>query len=756
MATTVISKTPADPALDQQNLYAKGLEYVEDLARRFWTDYNIHDPGVTTLELLCYALTDLSYRASRPIQDLLATDTDNTANMHAQFFTARQILPNRALTVLDYRKLLIDLKGVKNAWVQPADVRYYLDIDKAILLKTNPGGPGIREVPIHGLYNVLIDFMEDVTTDPARSQVMTSVQQKLQANRNLCEDFVKFDTVATQQFIVCAEIELEPDADVAQVNAEVLFGVEQYLAPSVPNYSLSEMLGRQKPDGTGYTVDEIFDGPVLDCGFIDDNELIEADLRQELYLSDVIRILMDIDGVLAVRDCVVNPDNLTTPLANKWTVPVESGKKPELNPDKSRLVFYKRNVPIVPDGTKVKAQYNALVAEERAKTETTNADDIPIPEGTFRNPEEYYSFQNHFPAIYGIGPNGLSGTATKQRQALAYQLKAYLLFFDQLLADYLTQLAHVKDLFSTDETLQKTYFYKVVQSFLNFQSIYAVEAKDLENDIRAQVEEPDPALNRRNRFLDHLIARFAEQFSQYVSIMYTIFGAGPDSALQVKCRFLKDYPAISSERGLAYNYTLQGTGDLWNTNNTSGLERRLGRLLGITDVSRRDLSTIDTANFKEGFYVIENILLRPNETDTSMLPVCADPNCTDCPDDDPYSYRIHVMLPAYAGRFQNMDFRRFTEEVIRQETPAHILPMVCWISKDDMVKLEKAYHDWIVLQAGVSATDRQAKIDALIAALTGSKNVYPSQNLIDCSEGESQAKFILGRTALGSIQKPQS
>ena len=129
---TIPKKKSSEAAFDQQQLQAIGLKHAQRLASRIWTDYNVHDPGITTLELLCYALTDLSYRASFPIKDLLASSSNNAENMRKQFFTARQILPNRALTVLDYRKLLIDLEGVKNAWLQPASLTYYADTVKGI------------------------------------------------------------------------------------------------------------------------------------------------------------------------------------------------------------------------------------------------------------------------------------------------------------------------------------------------------------------------------------------------------------------------------------------------------------------------------------------------------------------------------------------------------------------------------------------------------------------------------------------------
>src|SRR5438552_326933 len=124
---TIPKDRTSEAALDQEQLFAVGLDLVQRLASRIWTDYNVHDPGITTLELLCYALTDLSYRAEFPVKDLLASETNNADETANQFFTARRILPNRALTLLDYRKLLIDLAGVKNAWLQPAALSYYAD-----------------------------------------------------------------------------------------------------------------------------------------------------------------------------------------------------------------------------------------------------------------------------------------------------------------------------------------------------------------------------------------------------------------------------------------------------------------------------------------------------------------------------------------------------------------------------------------------------------------------------------------------------
>ncbi len=877
MLTPTLSRAPEpDPALDQQQLYALGLDHVRRLSRRMWTDHNKHDPGITTLELLAYALTDLSYRAQFPIQDLLATETNNAQTMANQFFTPRQILPNRPLTVKDYRKLLIDLKGVKNAWVLPAEQHYFADTLKGELLRVHPNVPGIREIALKGLYKVLLEFDEseveenaEETAEDLQTAIKAEAMVLLQANRNLCEDFVSIDTVEDHYYTLCAEIELESDADQSLIAAQIQFEVERYLAPPVLNYSLSEMLERTHQDGTAYTVAEVFEGPLLKHGFIDDTELDAAELRVELRLSDMISVIMDIPGVRAVRDIIVNPLNPGNSGAdaavapeNPWRLSVPAGKRPRLSESQGRLVFYKRTMPVSINTAKKAATLDALNNAQRTKLETVNEEDLPIPLGRFRNTASYVSFQHHFPVVYGLSEQGLPTQADAQldaqRKALALQLKGYLLFFDQVMANYFAQLSNMRELFSrtlpnSEETIP-SYFAQIVDSFPDALRLYK-EGLSAET-LRGLLESDSEALARRNRFFDHLLARFAEDFHHYVSIMHSAFGEGAASALATKSAFLNDYPQIGAERSLAYNATLAEEQDLWNSYNISGLERRLGRLLDIAGIYRRNLTSIPYDNYTEiektpedeygfkikhsesgnilltntvfypteedafsmmmqtiehaqyldnialktesenqytfdvlssegeiiaqhpeyfateeamslaidwlrshlrktysgeGLYLIENLLLRPSENTDPFLPICVDPTCSDCSDDDPYSYRLHIVLPAYAGRFQNMDFRRFVEETIRFETPAHILPKICWINEDDMALLEPAYRDWIALKAGAEPTDRVKKLNALIEALYQVKNVYPTERLHDCGSEEEGAPFLLGRTTLGSI-----
>ncbi len=130
-STTISKKTPESKSLQYDFLREEGIKYIQRLAGKIWTDYNIHDPGITTLEALSYAITELGYRANYPVQDLLSLNPDDpNATDIKNFYTAREILPNGPVTINDYRKLLIDVDvhdplakacahvGVKNAWIE--------------------------------------------------------------------------------------------------------------------------------------------------------------------------------------------------------------------------------------------------------------------------------------------------------------------------------------------------------------------------------------------------------------------------------------------------------------------------------------------------------------------------------------------------------------------------------------------------------------------------------------------------------------
>lgn len=916
--TTLERLPPVSPmpesnlAFDARAMFNEGLAEVRRLSGALWTDHNTHDPGITTLELLCYALTELAYRHSLPIEDRLAGDADSSegSDGSAQFFGPRTVLPNRALTELDWRKLLIDLPGVKNAWIEAVtEVQLFADLRRKELLQTPPGHLQCQVVPLMGLYRVRIEFMDSINTHVERNGVLTAVRQALESARNLCEDFIEVRAVRAEYFSVCAELELTPDADVTEVAARLLFDVGQVLAPPVPNHDLATMLAR------GLTLAEVFDGPLLENGFIDDADLLASGLPTEIRLSDVIGVAMDVPGLYSVRSLTMNPLRRSdegnesaadadateveadpVPVANAWRVPVMPSRLPRLSLNQGRLVFSKRglamqgwNIADMPMA--VATRLAALREAARLAVETPMGTNTPAPcLGHSRPLASWDSVRHDFPALYGVGAAGLGKQATPQRLAQVLQFKGFLLLFDQLMADQLALLSQARLRLSVADVVLKDVALRfgdgatvqphVLASQIASSVVDGVDEvdviklypagltpdklpPDLLQTLMDALESSDAASTRQHRLLDHLLARIAEDFSDYSGAMASAFGAPTGVLIGDKARFLSNAAEVTMNRAGAMQQRPATAAEIWNTDNVSGLERRLAALLGIADFSRRDLGLVsyDTYNeidhvpdsitefrFRvrhnvthnvllssstryptseaaraemilaiergqqpagyqrlidnkgrpyfniinaegevlarriryfdsaeameatiaelmtylrghyggEGLYVVEHLLLRPLEDADPLFTICADPSCDDCLDVDPYSHRLQIILPAYAGRFQDEGFRQFVEHTIRREVPAHILPTVCWVSPDHMSLFQVAWRDWLMLAGGFSRTDRAGKLAALLSALITVKNVYPVRALFDCVGDDSQPPFILGHASLGSKPLPST
>jgi hypothetical protein len=148
---------------------------------------------------------------------------------------------------------------------------------------------------------------------------------------------------------------------------------------------------------------------------------------------------------------------------------------------------------------------------------------------------------------------------------------------------------------------------------------------------------------------------------------------------------------------------------------------------------------------------LEHILLRPAAAGDPLLKVCLGDDCTACGDEDPYSFRVSIVLPYWPARFRDLNFRALLERTIREEAPAHVLVKICWIGQQQMIELDAAYRTWLTAKAAAapSATDIRNASRTLIEILERLTTVYPAASLHDCNEGENETLVRLGTTALG-------
>jgi len=469
--------------LDFDTLRTEGITHLGNLAGKIWTDHNVHDPGITMLEMLCYALLDLGYRTNLPAKDLFTRDP-NDKTPDTNFITPSDILTCNPLTITDFRKLLIDIDGVRNAWLTVAtpkdeDVSDQLDPERFCNPdRTNEDSDCVSY--LNGLYRVYVDLERNIdtafSTPEAKNEyiqnILKKIRQALMAHRNICEDFIDITILCKWEIGVCAQVELEPQADAEAVYLALMENLKNFFSPAPRFYTLDQLLEKKK------TIDNIFAGRPRNVsesyGFVDTDEFEALTLRKEIHVSDVYNILFGVKGVAKVSRLRLRNCANQTLEGDKWVVNIPQHHVPDFSPRCTGIEFSRNGMPVNFDFDKY-ATVLQLNREHTGKVpyqSTSPVLDNVIPRGEFLNGiSTWSSIQNDFPRVYGIEKGALPQDASPLRVAQARQLQGYLLFFDQLLANYLSQMSHVRTLYSLSpankDEYRRTYFTNTIDDAPN-------------------------------------------------------------------------------------------------------------------------------------------------------------------------------------------------------------------------------------------------------------------------------------------------
>ena len=967
ISTVIPRERPDHPSLDYELLRNEGIQHLENLATEIWTDFNAHDPGITLLELLSYAITDLGYRTRKiPIGDLLAGGTETA------FFQAIDILTCAPVTARDYRKLMIDVPGIKNAWIEKYTspilfsekgkdygicwegkfvfpylgaydentntwvpyaerveaflLEYYgeqlpptalscldnwikngveptkcacLGIETEVFtaclanrdcpplqnIEEKDTGekciePGMCELlhalmckygvaslvvdeietikeiitdgsklityqpvtktdwevlTLNGLARIKLDLNDDVNPDN-KSQVqpiVDRVMQVLNCNRFLCHDYVQPPLIVKRKPIsICLHIEVKGGKDINEVAAESIWEIEQLLTPTARFYTFQEMLDK------GYRVEDIYNGPLLDHGFLDNEELDKAQLLKVFRHSDITNAVTTLDDVLNVRELKfkLHPQDNQFKIRSSYTI-----FDCDDEPMRPFIDLCKSCIYVTQNGRRCEIKESAVIEALKLKRLMAECHDTPgglgLPGGIPRpDLTDYLSLQYDLPEVYSVGNYYGKKDPPFYKKRARRQLQSYLAFFDQILAAYLLQLGEVRKLFAVEQdTTQPTYQTPDLSEIPGMNEIiYKEEVNDAENIDRTFTVESDATrMDRRNRLLDHMIARFGESFSEYVATLASSCKGAEEedyevdlaSLLRSKALFLKELSILGHDRGRAYCYRGKKGKKVWNTDNVAGIKKRVHRKLGlngswnemslrvkppyilgvreirgargairyqvsfralpenlpqdadfpfkrpllfgpkhstrraaqnkrsklnskISDASLyslgehpndssqytvlltvdgkvelhgeemseseatilleciQDLVAYEPENEKEGFHVLEHILLRPNDTDDQLLNLAlgCEPQYTP---PDPYSNWLTVVLPNWSKKMRNRTYQQHVEQVFRQEMPAEAMVRFCWLGKDEMKAFEERYRIWLEALAACQPDDCQ-------------------------------------------------
>ncbi|QHS63693.1 hypothetical protein [Chitinophaga agri] len=475
--------------LDFATLRKLGIQHIAELSGKIWTDHNLHDPGITILEALCYVLTDLDYRTKLDFKDLIAAPAGAVED---NFYTAAQILGNNPLTIADIRRMLIDIKGVRNAWLAPinegeteADYSLVYDctsgvLDNARLTREHAA------IPLKGLYRVYIEpddvYAAAYEKDACGNDVfpmdtlLSEITTRLHSHRTLCEDFPDVVVLEKEPISLCLHIELAANYNPDDVLLNIYSNIQDFLSPAPVFYTLQQLLEK------GRSMEEIFEGrpfdflrnaPLQQNGFIDVAELENLERITELRASDLYRIVMSVPGVAGVtrlmmtsfdEDGYAPTDINGNPVkqeGEEWCLHLKKDHRPVLSPETSNVIFFRNKLQFGANSEVVNQRYKKGISDYNKFPKASASLDTIVPKGRQLDLSQYTSVQYEFPKVYMIGKNDVPGDATAARKAQALQLQAYLLFFDRLLADYFGQLSSVRKLFSLrpgGEDDARTYF----------------------------------------------------------------------------------------------------------------------------------------------------------------------------------------------------------------------------------------------------------------------------------------------------------
>ncbi|MET4706142.1 hypothetical protein, partial [Endozoicomonas lisbonensis] len=713
MSNLIIPNQP--PEETSQDFFAlrdEAVATLQQLAGDTWTDHNLHDPGITLLEALCFVMTDLGYRLDFPVEDLVAKASGEEPDAFPQ---PRDMLPCQPVTESDYRRLILDIPGVRNA----------------LVAQSAPGLWAIQVIP-------------DANLDQSGSYALAEqVREVFLTCRNLGEDLDQLSVTDTYDTVLQMHLDLEDSADPVETLAQIYSELANLIAPQVRFHDLDTL------ERAGHHRETLQTGPWLNRGYLPDSELERPALVERVFVSDLMTRVLNHPGVrelnalqIATIDTETSPPDVGNFESWVYTPEESEGEKeaPVLNIEHTLdyLTASKNGIPINIPRDRLMARYHAL----RFQQDSPGREPPWQNPGRYRHPGEYLSLQQELPSMYGVGTLGLAPGESAQRVSEVRQLQGFLLLFDQVLGNQFAQMEQARVLLGQPGQDWLEPLGELLENMLNSASLseaqFSLFWQTLELIPHSHVAQPvdtiDPLtgrgrqlqelpallgehqndyqspplqalteapfsreqLQRLIRAGNHLLARSHEQLPDAAQLRYEeIFrhyapdllrnrhalpGLDADELTQRmallkeavdRALFLRDV-VIGSERARGIHYTHRS---IWGSGNLSGLKQRLYRRLGLATLASTVLSTSNT----EGFHLVEDTLLRHGISDNT----------------NPLSVNtVYLVVPVWPSRLADDDFRQLFRQTIEQELPVHLHPHWLWLDRKAMADFEKVYNAW--------------------------------------------------------------
>lgn len=605
-------------AIAFDTLWQQAHEKVTALSGEVWTDTGDHDPGVTLLQSATWNCSDLSYRESLSLNDLLTHKDQDT--LFPEEFGPEQVLTCNTVTAEDYRRALLDLHS-SDIDTLNTDEQDFLFSDISLIKEP-------EDSRFHWWYNAEkreYSFTEPTVIQPEDKKTLSlrgnlwlavvptrytqslspdnraSVEQHLiaflAAHRNLGEAVSRIICLQPATFSPQMTIELADNiSDINQVAAHIYQVTDAFLRPTVARYTTEQRRALGDAD------DAIFEGPRLKHGW---QQTVPSQITSGGYvlnLAPLVNLLLAIPGVASLSTLSVDTDDghITAVAGDNWRWQVADGYYPLLwgAAPLDLLATAGGALTLVSKGgirntlhSEAMARY--LVKEKLIKTEPT-----VLPAGRFRDQTRYIPVGQRLPECYALQqPDAVVDDKTRA-------IHQFLLPVDQLLADGTAKLARLPTLLAfknRGDAIRGTrwpYTQAMVQQEIH--QPYAETLKEVAQQdavIFTQDKQPIGAnFARELDFLQYLLGYFG---TQRAALPLTL--DLPDF-LATQRAYLAQQPDLGYDR---INIRID---------RVSALQKRIAARIGLNSIcfaERPDLSQLP-------FYLIEHRQLLPQTPDSTF------------------------------------------------------------------------------------------------------------------------------------------
>ncbi len=391
------------------NLRKDSLSLLQKLSGDAWTDYNLHDPGITILEQINYALWEFDYRLHFSLQDYLTSEDGSFNPSESLLFPPIEVFSVSPVTPTDYRMLIVSTVD------DVADV-------KVIVNKENC------------TYDFVVDVFSD-TSDVRKQLVVDEIVKLFHANRNLCENLgeVTFSSQIVLQ--LHADVEISVDSNPEQMLAKLYYCAQLFLNSGVSFVSFRSQIAK------GRSFDELMEGPPQKRMLIDQTSLsVQGD---GLSVSDLYARFGEMDGVKRVVSLFFSlgtqryMDKLDLPdLYHSYSIVAFGAGAQNV-----RLTRNGKPVSVNVDEVKRLFQNYRYMQQDVSDYSTVDNVSWNYPQGKYLGKFEHEPIANGMPDCYGVNARGIAPSlSSKERDLKIAQLKIYLSWFDSVFELGLSQL----------------------------------------------------------------------------------------------------------------------------------------------------------------------------------------------------------------------------------------------------------------------------------------------------------------------------